>query len=91
MGQLSLCSVASLPCRLIASHKVFHKTVKLLTTTSDVESMTQCQGVPDHQVLPVGGGQHVQAFCNRFSGDGVAQCLKLAELSASHHLPLSVR
>ena len=28
--------------------------------------VTQGQGVPDHQVLPIGGAKHVQAFCRFF-------------------------
>jgi len=33
-----------------------------LLTTADVENATQGQGVLDHQVFPMGGVQHVQAF-----------------------------
>ena len=38
----------------------------VLTTTSDGGNVTQGQGVPDHQVLPIGGVQHVQAVCHCF-------------------------
>jgi len=38
----------------------------MLTTTSDVGNVTQGPGDPDHQVLPISGAQHTQAFCQRF-------------------------
>ena len=39
-----------------------------LLTTADVGNVTHGQGVPDHQVLPIGGAQHVNAFCQLFQG-----------------------
>ena len=38
---------------------------RVLNTTSDVANAIQGQGVPDHQVLPCSGAQHVQAFGHR--------------------------
>ena len=37
-------------------------------TTADVGNVTQGQGVPDHQVLPISAAQHAQAFCKLFQG-----------------------
>ena len=41
---------------------------RVLTTTSDVETVTQGQGVPDHQMLPISGAQQNQAFLQHFCG-----------------------
>ena len=40
----------------------------VLTTTNDGGNATQGRGVPDHQVFPIGGAQHAQAFCQLFRG-----------------------
>ena len=36
--------------------------------TTDVGNVTEGQGVPDHQALPISGAQDVQAFCQLFQG-----------------------
>ena len=33
-----------------------------MITTTDVGNVTEGPGVPDHQVVPIGGAWHVQAF-----------------------------
>ena len=38
--------------------------VWMALTTTDVGNVTQDQGVVDHQVLPISGAQHAQAFCH---------------------------
>ena len=48
------CFVQSLP------HN--RETWRVLATTSDVGNVTQGPGVPDHQVLPIGGARHSWAF-----------------------------
>ena len=35
-------------------------------TTTDKGNVTQGQGVPDHQVLPISHAQHTQTFCHLF-------------------------
>ena len=57
-----------LPCR--RRHKVFPNTVQGLDTTNDVAHATQGVGVPDHQVLPIGGAQHLQALYLLGKGKG---------------------
>ena len=47
-------------------------------TTIAVGNVTQGQGVPDHQVLPTGGAQHIQACCRLFQGGFLpVQCASL--------------
>ena len=44
-----------------------HGGARVLTTT-DAGNVTQGQGVPDHQVLPISGAQHTRAFLPVISG-----------------------
>ena len=76
-GQLSLCSQVPLPwCPSHVGASILHGVWRVLTA-ADVGKATQQQGVPDHQVLPITGAQHTQAFCLLFWGftaHAVCQC-----------------
>ena len=81
MGQLYLCSQVLLvtprgvrPAAPAVPHTTSSQDGEIwrgLITTSDVENVTQGQGVPDHQVSPISGAQHVP----RGTGGGGGHCV----------------
>ena len=67
LGVLSMpvpaCGTENLSQDRHASEKIFPNTVEFeVLTTTDVGYVMKGQEVPDHQILPISGAQHFQAF-----------------------------
>ena len=70
-SQMLLLPLGYLPCwrQQCSTQSVSqHCEVWRVFTATDVENVKKGQGVPDHQLLPISGTQHVQAFCQLFQG-----------------------
>ena len=81
---LGVCPMRSPAC-LTCSHSHESEVWRVLTTT-DVENVTQGQGVPDHQVLPITGLQHFQAFCGGLMRIGAGIGVFINKEASEHHM-----